>query len=172
MGTVPMILMLAVGLATAGCGGNSPTPRVASAPSATAGGPMADPAEQAIRYANCLQRAGVTMMHPAEGPPQADKARTPLATLSRGMERCRQLAPVAEAPPNLSARDLAKRRAYAVCLRAHGVPEYPDPDPQTGEPAISEQAAAQLKNNPHFTRATEACRGNAPGTDAGSVTGG
>jgi hypothetical protein len=170
---VPVILFLALGLATAGCGGHAEGPRVASAPGSPTTGRTTDTAEQARLYADCLRREGVTMMQPAQGAPQADKARTPLATLNQATERCRQLAPAGDAPPQLSARDLAQRRAHSACLRAHGVPEYPDPDPQTGEPQLNDQLARRLKSNPQFTRALESCRSTAPGGPAGgAVTGG
>jgi hypothetical protein len=167
----PAILILVLGIAAAGCGQADGAPQVATATGTQAGGGgrIPDPVEQARRYADCLRREGVTMQQPAQGPPEMDKARTPVATAAAATEHCRQLAPVTEAAPRLSARDLEQRRRHSACLRAHGVPEYPDPDPATGEPTMTQDAAIRLKTNPHFASALEACRAALPVAPAGEA---
>jgi hypothetical protein len=164
--------VLAIGIAVGGCGQDGEGPGVATAARAPAAGSaagVADADEAAQRYGDCLRDAGVTMIEEVEGPPRVDKERTPITTLTAAAEKCRQLAPVTDAPAKLSAQDLEKRRRQAACLREHGVPEYPDPDPDTGEPAMTDTLAQQLKTNPRFSAAMEACRGSSPASDSEAV---
>lgn len=164
--------VLAVAVAVGGCGQSGDSAKVATAaraPSTGSTAPAADATEAAQRYADCLRGAGVVMVEGAEGAATVDKQRTPIATLSAAAEKCRQLAPVTDTPAKLSARDLETRRSYAVCLRGRGVPEYPDPDPDTGEPPMTDSLAQQLKANPRFAAAAEACRGSVPGSDTEAV---
>jgi hypothetical protein len=49
--------------------------------------------------------------------------------------------------------------AYAQCVRAHGVPNFPDPDANGQEPASTKN----LASGPHFATANNACRHLVPG---------
>jgi hypothetical protein len=49
--------------------------------------------------------------------------------------------------------------AYAQCMRAHGVPNWPDPGANGQEPASTKN----LVSDPHFTAANNACRHLVPG---------
>jgi hypothetical protein len=49
--------------------------------------------------------------------------------------------------------------AYAQCVRAHGVPDWPDPGANGQEPASTKN----LVSDPHFTAANNACRHLAQG---------
>jgi hypothetical protein len=52
------------------------------------------------------------------------------------------------------------------------VPQYPDPDPQTGESVLSDTLARQLKTDPAFASALKACRDVLPSSTASAVEGG
>ena len=49
--------------------------------------------------------------------------------------------------------------AYAQCVRAHGVPNFPDPDANGQEPASTKN----LVSDPHFVTADTTCRHLVPG---------
>ncbi|MDX6312829.1 MAG: hypothetical protein QOF84_713 [Streptomyces sp.] len=159
-----------------GCGGGSDDPGVATA--RTSGGASqssgADTVQQAQKYANCLKDAGVTMTEGADGTLEVDKDKTAEKTILDASEKCRNLQPAAAATgaPQLSADDIEKRRQYASCIRQHGVKEYPDPDPQTGESAIDDDLAQQLKSDSKFPSAVTACRNVLPSPTTSGVHGG
>jgi hypothetical protein len=154
------VLALILLLAVSGCGKSADEPQVASAGSSVPAAATVDDPEQA--YGDCLREAGVTMLPDVDGHPQMDKEATPESTVEAAMEECRLLAPSATAGEAISAADLEQRRLFSSCVRDNGVPDYPDPDPQTGEPALSEELAMRLKGDPAFNRAQEACRDTLP----------
>jgi hypothetical protein len=55
--------------------------------------------------------------------------------------------------------DEAAGRAYAQCIRANGVPDFPDPDPD----GRLRGPAHEQQDNPKFRAAQEKCRDLAPG---------
>ncbi|MFE9769964.1 hypothetical protein ACFYPC_36490 [Streptomyces sp. NPDC005808] len=159
-----------------GCGGGGDDPGVATAQSAGGGVSESggDVAQQAQKYANCLKDAGVTMTQGADGTLEVDKAKTPQATILQASEKCRTLQPdaVATDVPQISAEDLEKRRQYAACIREHGVKDYPDPDPRTGESVLDDELARQLKTDDTFQAALTECRNVLPSPSSSGVRGG
>ncbi|MFJ8080759.1 hypothetical protein ACIQ6Y_08985 [Streptomyces sp. NPDC096205] len=169
LAAVPL-LVLALGLT--GCGGSDDTPSVATAQTSPgAGGSRADDEEQAQKYARCLRDQGVVMKETAEGAPEIDKEKTSVEKIMSATEKCRALQPAASAPPRLPAEDIEKRGRYAACLREHGLPDYPDPDPRTGETELDEDLARRIKTDPEARKALEACRNLLPRSGGGSVNG-
>ena len=161
----------ALAAGVAGCGQAGAEPHVATAEGAT---PTRAASEQGMaeayrHYADCLRGAGVTLLPETDGAPQVDKARTPLATIAAASEKCREISYFQTAPERISARDLAARRAYSVCVREHGVSYYPDPDPDTGDPVLDDATALRLKSDRTFSTAQEACRGGLPVPAEGDV---
>lgn len=51
--------------------------------------------------------------------------------------------------------------AYAKCMRAHGVTEFPDPERSNG--GIRMKVDKKIMQNPKFTSASQACRSLQPG---------
>lgn len=165
------VLTVTLMVAGAGCAEQAEEPQVASVAGA---GPVsgAAPQDAEQEYAQCLRDAGVTLLQDADGPPQIDKEATPMSTLQAATEECRLLAPVATAPEPVSAADLEQRRLFSACLRENGVPDYPDPDPQTGEADLGEELARRLKTDAAFAQAQETCRDTLPPAVEGDVVGG
>jgi hypothetical protein len=60
--------------------------------------------------------------------------------------------------------------AYAACVRAHGVPNFPDPKVSTNgnEVKVAIGINPSISSNPHFKSAQEACRKLLPGGGPGS----
>lgn len=171
------ISLLAFALGAAGCASSAGEPAVSSIGSPPAGGttaPAADRAELIRRYADCMRQQGVLLLDTAteEGLPQIDKRRTPVEKVEAALRKCRAYLPTSDAAPPISPADLAARQRHAACVRAHGVPDYPDPDSQTGEPKMSDELAGRLKNDPKLPTALEECRGLLPApTSTGHVGG-
>jgi hypothetical protein len=133
---VPMMLLVA---ALSGCGADQKEQQVASAGGGVqpSGSAAADDAAQGRKFAQCMRAEGVDMPDP--GPdgmagipamPAGDEAVA--KKLDAAMEKCRELLPNGGEPPKASAEDLAKARDYAKCIRENGLPDFPDPDAETG----------------------------------------
>lgn len=60
-----------------------------------------------------------------------------------------------------AARAASQGVAYSACMRAHGVPGFPDPHVSSNGNGVSESQAAPagaVRNNPRFNSAQQACR--------------
>jgi hypothetical protein len=145
MGRVVLLPMIvAGGLAVAGCGGAAEAPKVASVGGAPSIAPTADVVAayvEAVRaYVTCLRGEGVKVSDPDTkgryefegdtlllkqdpkfGPVQMKCMKThPLPNVPKELE---------EKPPPMTAEEIAKRREYAKCMRENGEPDFPDPGP-------------------------------------------
>jgi hypothetical protein len=126
--------LLALALA-AGCSRSAAGHGVASAngsarPSATPTGSFAD---QARRHAQCMREHGIPEADPVIGPDGGvhagggyDKHQLDDNVLKNAIAACKQYEPV------LTGADAELKRQGALglaqCMRAHGVPNFPDPD--------------------------------------------
>jgi hypothetical protein len=78
------------------------------------------------------------------------------------------------AGPAGSASPQSQAVAYSACVRAHGVPNFPDPKVSTSgnEVKVAIGINPSISSNPHFKSAQEACRkllpGGGPGEGSGS----
>ncbi len=102
-----------------------------------------------------------------------DKSRNDPAAVNAAATACQDRRPAeadvtAEGP---TAADIEAYRRYARCVREHGVPEFPDPDPATGDFAMDDDLGRRVKENPAMRTATEACRSLLPGSGDGVVGG-
>jgi hypothetical protein len=63
--------------------------------------------------------------------------------------------------------------AYSACVRAHGVPNFPDPKVSTNgnEVKVAIGINPSISNNPHFKSAQQACRKVLPGGGPGAGSG-
>ena len=171
------LCVVAAGVLLTGCGSPDKAPGVTSiGPGAAAGtpSPVADRARQIELYRECLVTNRVKLLDQPteEGLPQVDKENTSIEVLSAAQEKCRQFQPSGGDVVKRSPADLEALRRYAVCLREHGVPNYPDPDPVTGDPRISDELSAQLKNDPNMITAAQQCQNPLDsGGGTGSVNG-
>ena len=176
-----LLVAPAVGLAlvTAACGGGSPNAGVASvgrtttttttaarAGTVAAGG--AAPGGALVEYARCMRSHGVTSFpEPGDlGAPNAIRAfkgqiaQSVGALASSPTFRAAQRAcdkyygPPTTSAPQVSAQEMQKLLAVAHCMRAHGVPDFPDPNPITGE---MNPPANVSRNSPIVLAALRSC---------------
>ncbi|CCH29087.1 hypothetical protein ABZ816_36120 [Actinosynnema sp. NPDC047251] len=124
-----------------------------AAPSSTA-------ADQGVRFAQCMRDNGVDVPDPGPdagklgglaGVDRDDPAFTP------AMAACKQHLPGGGDLSSLDPAQLDKLRAFAGCMREHGV-EMPDPDPNGGKPDLS----GVDRTGPAFQAAFEACQDKLP----------
>lgn len=135
----------------------------------TAPGARRSPSAQA--YLTCMRDHGVPMLDAltTEGMPQVDKTRADVDAVGAAEEACNGLRPVVDAAALPDPADVEKLRRYAVCVRAHGISDFPDPDPRTGTlPDLTPDLAAEVKQK--LPAADEACRALVP-VDHGQVGG-
>ena len=178
-----LCLGLLLAFAAAGCGGSSGDDGIASAssakpkPSATASQGKTDPKDvQAalLKFARCMRANGLpNFPDPKLGsdggvgislpdgvsPEKAEKVQ----------QKCRQYLPNGGEPPKLDPKELERQRQFAKCMRANGVPDFPDPQPN-GSLKVQNKATGGPNSkggpvtsgigpgNPTFDNALNACR--------------
>jgi hypothetical protein len=141
---VPVLLAAAL----SGCAAKKDDRTVASAPGnpTASAGPAAsqatDAAAQGRKFAQCMRDNGVDMADPGPDgiiPLNVDKSDEVKVTAAS--KKCREFLPNGGEPAKMSAQDIAKRRDFASCIRANGLPDFPDPDPDTGRFSVSKDKA-------------------------------
>jgi hypothetical protein len=169
IGLIAAVAALA-GALTAGCSGPEPVPPSEATPAAPGVRLVAGQVAQVEDYYACLVLHGVVLLPlpSSEGLPQVDKQLTPLPLWATAHAACLSL--LSTDGPGPTAERLQALRELAECVRAHGIPEYPDPDPATGGLGVDDAAAALLKANPLLAPALQACE--QPDTYGPGVVGG
>jgi hypothetical protein len=143
---VVLVLVSLVAVVGAGCGSNAIT-GAGSANSGTGSGAGAGSAsngastqattkrEKAIRFAECVRSHGVPHFPDPDATGNFNfGVDVSAATFTAAVNACKALQP----PGTLSAHRSAKQQSaalrFAACVRAHGVPDFPDP--VNGQPLI------------------------------------
>jgi len=136
------------------------------APSAT---PNQSVLEQGLRHAQCMRDHGVPEADPrvnSDGGVSVgggyDKHTLDQDVLDKAIEACKPYQVVM--PPDVQAAKLASARDAAQCMRAHGVENYPDPDPND----LSRSVPDEVRDDPQYDEAKEICdtRPATPGATA------
>jgi hypothetical protein len=154
---MPIRLILVLAAATlAACGGD-PKP---AAPS------QAAQRKAMLDFAACMRKHGVPMQDPKfttdGGAGFSVRGRVSPQTQRAAQQACGHLAKTASGPPP-SAADQAKFRkqalAQARCMRAHGVPNFPDPQfGDNGQATLAIKKGSGLDpHDPAFQRAQKLC---------------
>jgi hypothetical protein len=149
-----VLTVVGLALIVAACGGGSPEAGVASVgTTTTTAGASAGAANSAapggalVEYARCMRAHGVSSF-PEPGSLAAAgairdfkgevvRAVGSLASSPKfqaGQRACAQyFGSPTTSPPQVSAQEMRKLLAVSHCLRTHGVPDFPDPNPVTGQ---------------------------------------
>jgi hypothetical protein len=143
-----LLATLGIALLASACGGSSPTSAVANVgTTGTTGTSTSDSPAKAdpAAFASCMRAHGV-----ADFPDPDAQGRIKITgSVSKGgqrtgvdpngpawqnaMKSCKQFAPNGGAPdPKKQAKAVEQMLAFASCMRAHGVPKFPDPQVQSG----------------------------------------
>jgi hypothetical protein len=174
----PMIAaLIASGLLVAACGGGSGGPGVAGAGSATtpaksssSGAKNASP----LAFSRCMRAHGVPDFPDPDSQGQIQIQAGPGGDLGPDSPRfkaaqqaCKSLEPRPSAADQR--QDYAKALRFAQCVRAHGVPNFPDPDPgSNGFEGSSRKGSGGTglqfdPRSPQFKTAIRSCRHLLPG---------
>ncbi len=155
-----MTLLLLALLAACDNGGSAPG--AGPTTSARAVNSMAD-------FARCLREHGQNVPDPDPNSAEQSLA-APAGASSQewnaATRACRHLLPDGGAPQVQDQQELDGLRAYAVCMREHGI-DMSDPDPETGQSTIGGRLAnadrAVIQNDPGYQAAQRACEGKLAG---------
>lgn len=160
----PLVAMaLAMGLGVAGCGGSNGDSGIA-----TAGSPGATPSgagtsglsdqELALKFAQCMRAQGINMPDPQSGgglaikiPEGVDPKKADAA-----MQKCRQYLPSGGDRAQSDPQQVAQQRKFSQCMRANGVPNFPDPDANGNIKADASTLGIDPKGE-KFKKAERAC---------------
>jgi hypothetical protein len=153
------ILVIAL-LQPAACGGAGPESdggQTATSASTTA-------ANAPANFAKCMREHGQNVPDPDPNSPDLSLAAPsggPNTQWDAAMQACRDFLPGGGAPQAPDPRELEGLRAYAVCMREHGI-EMTDPDPNTGQSQyqgrLADVSKTEIENDPGFKAAYPACK--------------
>ena len=166
--------LIAVGLLAAGCGGPA-GPGVANAGPASSASPSASASGSALAYSRCMRAHGITKFPDPDshgdiginaGPGSGIDPNSP--QFKAADRACKPLLPA----PNHSqaAQDRPALLRYARCMRAHGMPDFPDPDPGGGLQIKASRGSDLDPNSPLYKAADQACKHYMPGGGHGGST--
>ena len=167
---------LACGLFAAACGssgsGGPPVASISSSPSGSATSSGGSARASMLAYARCMRAHGISDFPDpdANGDLQLNNGGpgSPLdpnnPQFKAADAACKSLRPAPQAPPQgLKAHTLA----YARCMRAHGISDFPDPKPD-GTLQVQASPGGDLDpNNPLYKAAHDACKKYMPGGGQG-----
>jgi hypothetical protein len=178
--------LLAAAAAIAGCGGGSPnvgvaslgshtsSPRSSTSGSSAGAGerPGASPGSQAIAYAACMHEHGVPNFPEPQVSEHGSEVNVKIAVpagvganpkFNSAQQACRKLLP-GGGPGRQAALTPAQQEQYlkaAACIRAHGLPDFPDPTFSGGGVHIEHLKINQ--SSPVFKTAVHDCESLIPG---------
>jgi hypothetical protein len=187
LGTPLLALVGVVGLSllAAGCGGTSgaseaKVAQVGSTQTTTtaAFSSRSDKLAAAVAYSACMRKHGVPWFPDPQGSGDTQFShgvRKNSPQFKTAERACAELLPNGGIEnPQEQALHLREMLAYAVCMRGHGVPRFPDPHaapdgtPDFGE--IGPSTGVDL-NSPQVKAAQQACHHLLPGSPTGAGTG-
>jgi len=188
------IAAVASGVLVAGCGGSSPSATTGGGASSTASAAAnagaattsaasspgsspspAQPDQNLLNFARCMRANGVpNFPDPKPGGGFSFPA-SPAPAFAAAQAKCQKLLPNGGAPPPFDPQALVQLHQIAICMRQHGVPDFPDPvrAPTTGPSElpggggrITDYRGVQLQfpatldtRSPAFDQAATACGG-------------
>lgn len=150
--------VIAVGVLLAGCGGS----KSSSSSNPAAAGSQSHARAQFLAYATCMRSHGVpgypdpvvsgagNSVSVKISPGSADPNAPAFRSADRG---CRDLLPDGVVPGAVSEQQQAQDVVFVDCMRAHGVPDFPD----AGHHAVFTLPATINEQSPAFLRAYHAC---------------
>jgi len=130
----------------------------ASSPSATESAAY----QKALPFVQCMRASGVpTFPDPSsEGTFQASQVDI-TSTALKAYGECRHLMPAGDQvqlSPAQRQQLIDRALRFAVCMRAHGIPSFPDPTVQNGRPTIRIGPGSQIDpSSPLFQSARHVC---------------
>lgn len=185
----------------AGCGSGSSSPSVAKLSSGTgtaptrkaapqaAGGAQAPesgglhsvmririPGSNGVKFAACMRKHGVPNLPDPNGQDlitvgSANGVNPSSPAFRRALLVCQSMLPSALTSPQENAKEEQQALKFSTCMRAHGVPDFPDPTVTGGQvelQIVGTPGSDSSPRNPTFLAARQACRGESPFGRGGS----
>jgi len=166
--------LLGAGLLAAACGGPA-GPGVANAGPAGSASPGASGHGSLLAYSRCMRAHGITKFPDPDshgdlglnaGPGSGIDPNSP--QYKAADRACKHLMPAPNA--GQAAQDRPALLRYARCMRAHGIPDFPDPEPGGGLSIKASRGSDLDPNNPIYKAADRACTHYMPGGGHGGST--
>ncbi|MFC8715912.1 hypothetical protein [Kitasatospora sp. NPDC057198] len=154
--TVAVGALLGASLLLAGCTRGTPDDQETTSAAAASVRP------ESKAYIACMVAEGAVMTTNPDTDTVLDKDRTPVEVGIRAEEKCASVRP----SPTPRKVDPEAAKDEARCMREHGVPEYPDPDPSGRQVDLDDALARKLQEDPTALAAYRACVAP-PGGDGG-----
>jgi hypothetical protein len=160
-GRVGLPTLTAIALLLAGCGGSSTSSSTGAGAPASAQSPAS---ARLVRFAQCMRSHGVpSFPDPVNGrlvlgQGGSTGVNPSSPAFQSASQSCKSLAPQGTASPAQSAQSSAKAVKFAQCMRAHGVPNFPDPTSVGGGNFSMNLPPGVDPNSPQFQAAGQACR--------------
>lgn len=153
-----LLIAVALALTAAGCAHQSQSdPQVASAGNKTAA-PSTSASADPLKFSQCMREQGLPWFpDPVDGrlsimvPKGTDPKK-----MEAAQEACKQWAPDGGQPHKPSPEELQAARDMAKCMRANGVPNFPDPQ-SDGSIRIDGKKVGMGPGDPAFDKAQKAC---------------
>jgi hypothetical protein len=155
---------------TAGCApATGSDPSVATAQSAapktssTAASTGPDP-DASLKYSKCMREQGLDWFPDPKADGRMEVAvpqGVDRAAMDKAEKACRKLLPDGGERPQRSAEDIERNRQLAKCMRANGVPNFPDPGSE-GEIGVDGNKLGTGPGDPAFDAAQKACAQHLP----------
>jgi hypothetical protein len=179
---VALVLVSVIALLGAGCGSNTVTggnsagnagSGASSASGSTGARTQATKREKGVKFAECVRAHGVPHFPDPDATGNFNFAvDVTAATFTAAVNACKSLQPPGTLSGHRSARQQSTALRFAACVRAHGVPDFPDP--VNGQPLIDTDHIPS-SNSPSgmsiLNAATHTC-GSILGPDARTQGGG
>ncbi|MFJ7270545.1 hypothetical protein ACIQV3_28570 [Streptomyces sp. NPDC099050] len=140
-----------------GCSGGSAEPKDRKSP---------PPAAAELAYYRCLESNGVLLEKRDDDQLRVDKDKFDEAVNAAASEKCAPLLPGKESVPPPTAEQLAKVKKFSACIRGKGFPDYPDPNPATGQVELTQDQHSKF-GTMTFKVTAENCSSDASGGIAG-----
>jgi hypothetical protein len=158
-----------VALLAAACGGGGTS---ATSPSGSQGGSDSVDTTSGVAYTQCMRAHGVPNF-PDPSPNANGKPFTGQSLQQAGVDpsspqfqpasqACQHLMPASSMSPQQRQQVLSESLRYAACMRAHGVPNFPDPGTTSGG-SVSFDIQPSIVDTPQFASAARACQSVDPG---------
>jgi hypothetical protein len=154
-GVLPAVAVMVA--LVAACGGGS---------SSAAGG--SSPYQKAVAYAQCMRSHGVPGFPDPDSEGnfiiQGPKLGGSPGAYQSADRACRRLLPNGgQMTAAQQQKALSQALKFSACMRAHGLPKFPDPVAEKGGVVLSLGGSGISPNSPQFRSAQQACRSLMPG---------
>ncbi|MEV7286204.1 hypothetical protein AB0O01_16790 [Streptomyces sp. NPDC093252] len=155
----------------AGGSGPSSSPGTSSGSSGSSSGSSSGAGgqfDQALEFAACMRANGVPDFpdpQQSDGGVRMDAGGvdTESPEFQAAMEACRDQAPQAQGQEGGEPLDPTKVAAWAECIRANGVPDFPDPEINGGQMTLDFGGTGLSMDDGAFQQARAACQDKWPG---------